>query len=136
MNIESEESSLERFMKSAKKHTESTVETLSIEERENLVSNWLNSLSFGARSPIARPSTAPISPELSSIKTCPFPSLSSTPSSRKPALPYSPRLGLSSDIPGVNSPYLYFGAWKSMFAWHTEDLDLNAVNYLHTGEPK
>ena len=134
MNIESEESSLERFMKSAKKHTQSTVDTLSIEERENLVTNWLNSLSFGARSPIARPSTAPTSPALSSIKTCPFLSLSSTPSSRKPAP--SLRLGLSIDIPGVNSPYLYFGAWKSMFAWHTEDLDLNAVNYLHTGEPK
>ena len=39
-------------------------------------------------------------------------------------------------LKGVNSAYLYFGMWRSLFAWHTEDLDLYSVNYLHFGAPK
>lgn len=39
-------------------------------------------------------------------------------------------------IPGVTQPYLYAGSWRAFFAWHTEDLDLHSVNYLHTGAPK
>jgi len=39
-------------------------------------------------------------------------------------------------LDGVNSSYLYFGMWRALFAWHTEDMDLYSVNYLHYGAPK
>lgn len=35
---------------------------------------------------------------------------------------------------GVASSMLYFGSWRAMFAFHTEDLDLYSINYLHTGK--
>ena len=39
-------------------------------------------------------------------------------------------------IPGVTSPYLYFGMWASVFCAHTEDMNLLSINYLHAGAPK
>ena len=48
----------------------------------------------------------------------------------------TPLQALPCEIAGVSSPMLYFGTYGSMFAWHTEDVDLAALNYLHSGEPK
>ena len=40
------------------------------------------------------------------------------------------------ELPGVTRAMLYFGSWRSMFGWHTEDMDLFSINFLHTGAPK
>ena len=39
-------------------------------------------------------------------------------------------------IPGLNQSMLYFGQWRSFFALHTEDCELQGASYLHWGAPK
>jgi [histone H3]-trimethyl-L-lysine9/36 demethylase len=39
-------------------------------------------------------------------------------------------------LKGINTPYLYIGSWKTMFAFHKEDLDFPSINYLHAGKTK
>ena len=37
---------------------------------------------------------------------------------------------------GLNTSFLFVGAWRTFFNWHIEDLDLSAINILHEGSPK
>jgi len=39
-------------------------------------------------------------------------------------------------ISGVTIPWFYFGMLYSTFCWHTEDLYLYSINFLHEGKPK
>ena len=39
-------------------------------------------------------------------------------------------------IPGLNRSMLYFGQWRSFFALHTEDCELQGASFLHYGAPK
>ena len=48
----------------------------------------------------------------------------------------SPLQLLGNDLPGVSNAMLYFGSWRAMFAFHTEDMELYSINYVHIGDPK
>jgi len=39
-------------------------------------------------------------------------------------------------ISGVTIPWFYFGMLYATFCWHTEDLYLYSLNYMHYGQPK
>ena len=39
-------------------------------------------------------------------------------------------------LAGVTIPYLYVGGFGTVFAWHTEDLDMSSINYMHSGSSK
>lgn len=43
---------------------------------------------------------------------------------------------IGKSLPGVSNSMLYFGCWRAMFAFHTEDMELYSINYLHYGSPK
>lgn len=42
----------------------------------------------------------------------------------------------SCQISGITVPWFYYGMLYSSFCWHTEDLYLNSLNYMHEGSPK
>jgi jumonji domain-containing protein 2 len=43
---------------------------------------------------------------------------------------------VGSALPGVTNAMLYVGMWQALFAFHTEDMNLYSINYLHFGQPK
>lgn len=43
---------------------------------------------------------------------------------------------METKVPGVNTPYCYVGSWKAFFCWHTEDLELSGINFIHEGKSK
>jgi len=68
-----------------------------------------------------------------------FPPASEMPVWNLRALPDLLRTGsaaLDEEVAGVTSPYLYYGAWRTIFGLHVEDEDLYSINYLHSGAPK
>ncbi|XP_052130837.1 uncharacterized protein LOC127751391 isoform X2 [Frankliniella occidentalis] len=48
----------------------------------------------------------------------------------------TPTCLLEGNLPGITTPYLYFGFSHSFFPIHIEDLSLYSLNFLHHGYPK
>jgi jumonji domain-containing protein 2 len=42
----------------------------------------------------------------------------------------------SKKLSGINTPYLYFGSFRTIFAWHVEDYNMSSINFQHFGSPK
>jgi jumonji domain-containing protein 2 len=40
------------------------------------------------------------------------------------------------DLPGVTQPMIYVGMFRSFFSFHTEDLNMFSINFLHRGSAK
>jgi jumonji domain-containing protein 2 len=40
------------------------------------------------------------------------------------------------DLPGITRPMMYVGMWRSFFPFHTEDMYLFSMSFLHHGAPK
>lgn len=38
-------------------------------------------------------------------------------------------------IDHLSTSGLFFGMWRAVFPWHTEDMDLYSINYIHFGAP-
>lgn len=39
-------------------------------------------------------------------------------------------------MPGIHTPYMYFGMFGTVFPWHREDRNLLSINYMHNGREK
>lgn len=39
-------------------------------------------------------------------------------------------------VPGIQTPFTYFGSPYTSFPWHVEDYNLYSLSYLHCGAPK
>jgi len=37
---------------------------------------------------------------------------------------------------GITTSMMYVGLWRATFSFHTEDMELNSINFLHHGAPK
>ena len=44
--------------------------------------------------------------------------------------------GKEHSVPGLQTPFTYFGRQYTVFAWHTEDRDVGAINIHHWGDDK
>lgn len=102
---------------------------------------WTRSSGEPARAASAAPSANTAPPPLQDLPSAQwfcFPSANLPSPSPLPLPPPRSRTlnEAGACIPGVTGPYLYFGMWRAMFAWHTEDLDLYSVNYIHYGAGK
>ena len=55
---------------------------------------------------------------------------------QKNSLLQFPKKDIESQISGITIPWFYYGMLFSSFCWHTEDLYLYSLNYMHDGASK